>query len=363
MGRLPKPRVFQVVGSLGIGGAEQIAIAVAIGVSQHGWDSVVVSATGNRDLDRCKMDLQAAGVHIETLSRSWISKMVKAMSLARQYQPTLVHVHTELPELIGMLMKSVTPRTHLVRTIHNQARWPDHATMRALTHIYYRLWSSQQYACSPAAAMHGEPVILNGVPWTTEIPDKNPFLVSFVGRMEAQKNPAGVIEIVRLARMQDNRIKLRMVGGGSLLADLKRKYNDEWIEWLGPRSDAPWHIGQSVVAVFASGYEGLPLVAVEALTRLTSVLAPDISGFQGMDWVTLYQPGNWGEASQKLLKMMVASRAEALTIARSLHQEQYAQGRMVENYLAEYRKILYPGQVASQEHALCNAGTNSDSAL
>lgn len=361
MGNLSKPKVLQVIGSLGIGGAEKIGIAIAKEVSLRGWDSLVVSATGNRNLDSCDLELRQAGVRVEVLPDTLSKKIAKVATLTRHYQPDLVHVHTELPELLGMAMKVVVPRLQLVRTIHNQMRWPNHQALRQMIHWYYRLFSQYQYACAPAAACYGEPVIMNGVPWTNEVPDKDPYLVSFVGRMERQKNPVGVIEIVRLARAQEPRIHLRMVGGGSLLSTLQRTYSEEWIEWMGPRDDAVWHIGQSVVVAFASVYEGLPLVAIEALTRLTGVLAPDISGFHEMEWVTRYPSRDWKSASEKLLALIAGASDDTLSSARALNRERYSQPGMVQNYLSEYHKILYPGQMSSQENTFRNTGPNSNS--
>ncbi len=346
MASIGTPRIIQIVGSLGIGGAEQIGMAIAIGVRARGWDSLIVSVTSHRNQERNAHTLRGMGVGVEVLSEPWFRKMQDAANVGRRYHPDIVHVHTELPEVIGMVVKTAVPTAHLVRTVHNQVRWPDHGAMRRLAHWYYQQWAARQYACSPAAVWHNEPIILNGVPWAMDIPDKDSHLVSFVGRMESQKNPAGVIEIVRLARCHDSRIHLCMVGGGSLLPRLQSRYDEDWIEWVGPLYDATGHISRSRVVVFASTYEGLPLVAVEALTRLTAVVAPNITGFQGLDWVSRYSPWDWKEASQQLIGILEGCPAEGLAGARARYQSLYSQSRMVENYLSEYLHLLTRRQVS-----------------
>ncbi len=336
----PYPKVVQVVGSLGIGGAEQVAMAIAIGVRQRGWESIVVSATGHRNLAKNIAALQSNGVQVKIAPDNLIRKLYDAHQMTREWRPDLIHVHTELPELLGMAMAMGSSKLVLVRTIHNHVRWPGHSLMRQMTDVYYRTRAYRQYACSAAAVWSNSPVIVNGVPWTNANPDKDRHLVSFVGRLEAQKNPAGVIEIVRRARASIPALHLRMLGGGRLMGTLRQAYRDSWIEWLGPRDDVASHIAESQVVVFASQYEGLPLVAIEALTQLTAVVAPAIPGFQGLDWVTRYRTGDYEDGARKLLDVLRSSDVNDLMVKRDRHESLYSRDAMVDQYLKQYQGML-----------------------
>lgn len=333
---------MQVVGSLGIGGAEQVAMAIAMGVRRRGWESSVVSATDDRNLSKNIGMLQSCGVQVQIAPAPLMRKLLYARHMVREWRPDLIHVHTELPELLGMAMTLGALTPALVRTIHNHVRWPSHMAMRHLTDVYYGTRARRQYACSPAAVWSNSPVIVNGVPWTTATPTKDSHLVSFVGRMEAQKNPGGVIEMVRRARVQEPGLHLRMVGGGRLLGPLRETHRDNWIEWLGPQDEVGRHLAESQVVAFASQYEGLPLVAIEALTQLTAVVAPAIPGFQGLDWVTHYQPGDYEDGARKLLQVLQSSDTRDLMVRRDRHESHYSREVMVEKYLNQYQGIL-PG--------------------
>lgn len=108
-----------------------------------------------------------------------------------------------------------------------------------------------------------------------------PLRLLYVGRLSAQKNLARLLDAISLV---DAPVRLRIVGGGELDADLRaralRLGLGERVEFTGPL-----HGGDLLAAyadadafVLPSDREGMPLAALEAMAGALPVLATDVPG-------------------------------------------------------------------------------------
>lgn len=89
-----------------------------------------------------------------------------------------------------------------------------------------------------------------------------------IGRMDDQKNPLFIVEIIKELKIIRNDIHLYWVGSGSLekqVKDLVSKYDlKENISFLGVRDDVHELLSQMDFMLFPSKFEGLPIVLLEA---------------------------------------------------------------------------------------------------
>ena len=333
------PVIMQIAGSLGIGGAEGIAMALAQCVRTYGWESIYVSATNHRNRAQFRQKLREKGVFVWELGGHLASKWRVVGNLARIVQPTVIHTHTELPEMLGLAAKYAVPSAQLLRTVHNTVHWPGHWMLGGCVDFCYRLWGSHQYACSQDVAKPGDEIITNGILWTRDMPIKVAGEVVFVGRLEKQKQPADVIRIVDQVRPTHSLVHLTMVGDGSLKKGLMRQFSPPWLTWAGATDDSRPYLSRARVVLLASAFEGLPLVVLEALTTLTWVLAPDIAGLRHLPWVVCYPPGDFKTAA-RLLRDLLERDPSELDGLRNVFREQYSQDVMLDRYMRSYQTLV-----------------------
>lgn len=116
-------------------------------------------------------------------------------------------------------------------------------------------------------------------PDDTRLDDAGPLRLLFVGRLEAQKNVARLIDALALVK---EKVQLRIVGDGSLRPALEQRSAEAAlrVEFAGAR-----HGGELLRAyaeadafVLPSDREGMALVALEAMAAGLPVIATDVPG-------------------------------------------------------------------------------------
>lgn len=104
----------------------------------------------------------------------------------------------------------------------------------------------------------------------TELGIKDKFVIGHVGRFELQKNHKFLIDIFNEYRKKNNDAVLVLVGKGSLEKSIKEKVLSlgiqDYVYFLGNRSNMAEIYQAFDVFLFPSLYEGLGIVAVEAQT-------------------------------------------------------------------------------------------------
>lgn len=95
------------------------------------------------------------------------------------------------------------------------------------------------------------------------------FVIGHVGRFDPQKNHQFLIEIAAAVAQQEPKMRLLLIGEGSLRPDIEQKIKQlnlaDHVIFAGLRSDVPrLMLGAMDVFLFPSFYEGLPSVIYEA---------------------------------------------------------------------------------------------------
>lgn len=123
--------------------------------------------------------------------------------------------------------------------------------------------------------------------------------LAWVGRFESQKDPLFAIRVASALRDEGFGVLLKMVGSGSLLADMRRLISDLNLEshviLTGPlgRSEVARVMGESHVVLMTSHYEGSPVVLAEANAVGAPVVAtsesdPDVAIKDGINGYRIY---------------------------------------------------------------------------
>jgi len=227
--------------------------------------------------------LDAASVltHSRTLAR-----------IIRQFRPDLVHVHGGRAAAFVAFAGLLAPSIYTVHGFHFlQQPWPlrharfaiERRTMRSFDAVVFVSDHDRRVALLRRLPAAGQPchVVHNGIRlFETGQPDqKKPAAIGFVGRLEYQKNPLLFLEVA--ARLPGQPAIL--VGDGRLAPRVHAHVEESGLQHvvlLGAKSheEVLRILGDMSVLVMTSRWEGLPLVAIEAMWAGVPVVATKVGG-------------------------------------------------------------------------------------
>jgi glycosyltransferase involved in cell wall biosynthesis len=307
-----RPRVLSIITHLALGGAENVALALMEALRDHfAFELFVVLAEGREgDIGRRMIErMAAANIPITfgterafkrggVIEAAWVlRRLLNSLRLA------LVHVHTEIPELtlaIALALPWSGHRIPSLRTVHNTQLWPEWP--RIGTWVERRLGEASVAAVSEAALAADDAlrrraglpplppgrhtVIYNGVtePVRRFSPRvAGPRRILFAGRFEAQKGADLLPQILaEAAERTAADAEVTLAGTGSVLPEVKRAIDGSGLRWKVEICPGIPDLGERIadydVVLMPSRFEGLPLVAVEALMAGVPVVATDAPG-------------------------------------------------------------------------------------
>ena len=367
-------RVLQILPSFGVGGAEQLAGHLMVGLSEsHDVTAVGLYPAMNTSIEH---KLRRAHIPIWHLGKrpGFDPRLYFALDrVLKQVRPQIVHTHLSvLRYALPALLRRRVPL--VVHTLHNLAEHEADAFGRMVQRFAFRravlpVAISREVAASvkrvygrECAAMIPNciPVenyrrnVADGIRWRErERFDRDAILFTCVGRLEPQKNPRLLVEA--FATIDDPRAHLVMLGEGSLrdeLVEYIRKRRLSRVHLLGKRSEVKECLAASDVFVLSSNWEGNPLAVMEAMAAGLPVIGtmaggvPELveSGQQGFI-VPLGDCVGFANAMRTLLNnpelraAMGNAACEHATAAFNVD-------RMAQGYASLYRKALNISQGA-----------------
>lgn len=370
-----RPKVVHVVSHLDLGGAENVAISLAEALRDR-FDFEFFATLGVRDtpVGRQMHDHLAgmgmavvSGTSLEMNRGGLIPAGWKLARYIRRQRPDIVHLHTERPEAAWAIASAASPFVRSVptlRTIHNTTLWP---SWKAVGH-----WAERKLGTRPAvgvstAALAGldalrtsaglQPLpdgsrhlVLNGI---ASPPQRTPgrgqpneaVKALFAGRLEHQKG-ADLIPAIwdRVRQAGSANASLTVVGDGSLAPDI-----DSYAAAIGasirrlpPLYGIASRLKDFDVLLMPSRFEGLPLLAVEALMAGLPVVAFDSPGIREVfpPGYPLLAPTGDVDAIARLLAEQIAApalpdRDRAIASVR----DRFGLSGMVEDYAQIYGRM------------------------
>lgn len=296
-------KVFHIITHFDLGGAEQVAINMVKSKTQGIEYHLVEVIRGESDFTQKMLD-EFHKNHIK-YHRSPINYNKLGivffplwfLFLYVKYRPTVIHTHTEIPDLSIYLFHFLYPWHKIyIRTIHNTELWNNwkwigknverffikHKSNVAISEAVKESYKKNYHATDV-------PLIYNGV----EIKEQTifPQLVTgkknilFAGRLEEQKGIKVLIEVVN--RLKDNEeYFFHIIGNGSQKNELfKLKGNN--FRLYDKVYNLASYIGSFDYVFMPSNFEGLALTAIEACMSKTPVIINSCKGLEEIfpsDW-------------------------------------------------------------------------------
>jgi glycosyltransferase involved in cell wall biosynthesis len=331
----------------------------------------VVAANDRAYRDSMARRLMEHGVEVDrsaTASTARIAVLEAAERLiltVTRRRPDVVHLHTEIPEFAWALA-SVPSRAvrsvPVVRTVHNTVLWGGWGLMGRFAER--RLAAARIAAVSNAARSafldwrrsparsSGDPIVIyNGVdlghlPDTPRDLDRPPVLC-FAGRFEHQKGIDVLLEAIEPLAASGPPFRLEIYGAGTYGARVAETAarSPNRITVSPPVPDLRDRLGSVDAVVMPSRFEGLPLLAVEALCIGVPILATNALGLDEVlpGWYPGRCPPGDPKAFGALLRDFLADPAggrEAAVRARPEARERFSLDAMVTAYERLYEEAL-----------------------
>jgi glycosyltransferase involved in cell wall biosynthesis len=281
-------RIMIVTNSLTGGGAERSMNLVSNELFKRGWVVAVVPInSGNHD----KVEVLC---EIFPLERSWREGLWGTLKAQRKFQrlvtswnPDLIILNCDLPELFGALLLAKKP---LIAVEHVNRPWASRVILGKLIRKILEFRNTTWVAVSAHLriwpnANTPKSVILNSIELGEKIlSEKDTGKISrklqrivFIGRLAPQKRPLWLLEIASSLQ-----VPLVIIGDGVLRGALEFESNTRKLSatFMGQVTD-PWaSIRQGDLLLVPSEYEGDGLVVIEALDKKIPFLVSDIPDFR-----------------------------------------------------------------------------------
>ncbi|AKK10732.1 glycosyltransferase family 4 protein [Corynebacterium uterequi] len=219
---------------------------------------------------------------VHSVNPVWLAGYGAHLAVKRNI-PLIASFHTNVPEYTESLGIgwSSRPVAWWIRRLHNMASvnlctsgpMVDKAKAVGIRNV--ELWpkavdTDGYHPSNASAEMRAE--LSNGHP-------EDP-LVSYVGRMSAEKNLHALLPIMERVRERIPNARLAMVGSGPGLEDLRQQFDPSWATFTGYKSGAALAAAFASVDVFAfpSTTETLGLVALESFASGVPVVGARAGG-------------------------------------------------------------------------------------
>lgn len=371
-------RIVYVLTSLGVGGAERQALAVADRMVQRGHE-VAVLVLSPRLAEEWPTRLRVVHMNIRKTALSGLSGFLSARSFLREFRPDLLHSHSFHANLVARLLNLIVPSLKVICTIHNvyEGGWRRMMTYRLTDDL-----SCLTTAVSQAAAVRFVElkavhrgkclVVRNGIDIDEFMPSADrrcitrgamgagsSFIWLAAGRLVAAKDYPNVLRAFRKVRAEFPEAQLwiagasadgipkRTEGGGVGLASrLAVEY--DWMEQvrlLGLRRDMPALFDAADGFVLSSAWEGMPLVVGEAMAMEKPVVATDVGGTRELigDAGTMVRPADsdaLAAAMIEVIRQPVQTRQSLGQVARARIAREFSMDARADEWEAVYRNVV-----------------------
>jgi len=284
-------RVLQMMADGSPGGGSTHLLQILSGFKKFFPFGLVTQKESYLEAESRKLEIPTFGVKF---FRSRIDPVVpfQIRQIVNEFNPDLVHVHGSRAGF-GYLMSGV--KTPMVYTVHGHhfphknilMRWfaikAERRICRLATHVIFvcrhDLLIAETHNLLPADTPRD--VIYCGISFN-DIPTANTTdrrQVGLIGRLVEQKDPLLFLDCLELLPEYEATI----VGGGELVEKVKAEIARRSlcnVKMLGalPRREALQALSKLAVLVMTSRWEGLPILALEAMCAGVPVVAIDVGG-------------------------------------------------------------------------------------
>lgn len=303
-------RILLLCRSLGIGGTERQIVVLAKGLRQRVHDVGVLVFYGQGELEN---ELREHGIPVLDVRKTgrWdtLPFFVRCARAVRTFRPTVLYGFLAAPNILGLLLKILLPRTPIVWGV--RASNVDLSQYDWLSRLAYRMECGasrladliicNSHAGLEYAAMRGFPrqkmmTIPNGIDVERFRPDaalravvreewsidRGETLIGLVGRIDPMKDHPTFFRAAALLAEQRPDVRFTCVGDGAepYRSELRRLATrlglDRKLIWVGDRSDIPAVYNALDICVSASCTEGFSNTIAESMACGVPCVVTDV---------------------------------------------------------------------------------------
>ena len=296
-------RIVYVLTSLGMGGAERLALGLGKRMADRGH-AVATMVLRPRVAEEWATRLDVIHLEMRRTPLSVVAALVKGRRFLREFKPDVVHSHSFHGNLIARILKLLVPGVSVVSTVHNvyEGGWRRMLAYRLTDGLSWRTVAVSQAAAERFVRLNAVrrakcAVVPNGIDTGEFAPSaerrtatraamgaNEVFVWLTAGRVVPAKDYPNLLRA--FAKVLTLRADARLWVAGEAVGaegDRVRALAVELgagnaVEWLGLRRDMPALLDAADGFVLASAWEGMPLALGEAMAMEKPVVATDVGG-------------------------------------------------------------------------------------
>ena len=300
-------RIVYVLTSLGMGGAERQALALAGRMAQRGH-TVALLVLRPRLAEEWPTPLRVVHLDIRRTPLSLLAGLAKGRHFLRGFHPDILHSHSFHANFVARLLKLLVPATVSLSTVHNiyEGDWQRMLAYRFTDFLSRRTTAVSETAARRFVQLRAVPeqkcvVIPNGIDTAefaanpvrrgtmrAQLGVTNEFLWLAAGRIVAAKDYQNLLRAFAQVRAAHPDARL-WIAGDAMTAEFDRVLGltaelslHPAVRWLGLRRNLPALLDAADAFVQASAWEGMPLAVGEAMAMEKPVVATDVGGVREM---------------------------------------------------------------------------------
>ncbi len=301
-------RIVYLLSSLGVGGAEKQALAIADRMATRGHTVALLVL-----MPRLAAEWPTAisTLHLDVHKTPWsvLKCFKRGHAFLREFQPDLVHSHSFHANIFARLLRLTASPFVLISTVHNvyEGGWHRMLAYRLTDFLSRRTVAVSQVAADRFIRVGAVPrrkcsVILNGIDVREFAPDgesgarvraeigvseakeEAEFVWLAVGRLAPAKDYPNLLHAFAEVRLGRGDARLWIAGDAAVgqIAALQQLRSElelgDSVRWLGLRRDMPALLDAADAFVSGSAWEGMPLAVGEAMAMAKPVVATDVGG-------------------------------------------------------------------------------------
>jgi glycosyltransferase involved in cell wall biosynthesis len=296
-------RIVYVLTSLGMGGAERLALALAGRMAERGHTVTLMVLRPRLDEEWATL-LDTVHLEMRRTPMSLLAALVKGRRLLLELRPDLVHSHSFHANLFARLLKPLVPAVSVMSTVHNvyEGGWRRMLAYRLTDFLSCRTVAVSQVVAERFVRLKAVPetkcvVLPNGIDTAEFAPSAerraamraamgadDEFIWLTAGRVVPAKDYQNLLRAFARVRTARADARLWVAGefggaqGGRVRALAAELRLGDAVRWLGLRRDMPALLDAVDGFVLASAWEGMPLALGEAMAMERPVVATDVGG-------------------------------------------------------------------------------------
>jgi len=363
-------RIAYMLTSLGIGGAERQVIALSERMAARGHH-VVLIVLKPKETHEWPTSLEVIRLDMRKSLAGFYSGLARSHRFLRSFHPDLVHSHTFPANMVARALHVLGSAPAVLSTIHNvyEGGWQrtmlygltdrlaihTTAVSEAVASRFIQIGAVPQARCS---------VISNGIDLAefTPVPSRRTALRSqlnagdnFIwlaaGRVVPAKDYPNLLRAFAIVHAANPQAQLWIAGEAhpgeeERMHDLANRLGiSDSVHWLGLRNDMPALLDTADAFVLSSAWEGMPLVAGEAMAMQKPVVATDVGGIREQvgDTGVIIPPKNSEALAQAMLRVMRMPEDQREAMGQAAHERirrHFDMNAKVEEWEALYTRLL-----------------------